>query len=160
MCGSLSLLCLNLLRHPWDYSICTQKYFFQLGIFFFPCCNGLYYVEINSLYPHFLEYFYEKRLDFFANASSDVYWGCHFESKSWTLLAACRIQYWDNLGQNTNKAGNSPTHQQTCCLKTSWAHSYLQAYPLTWSSPPKTQDSTLPTNGQAAVPSTRKDTSF
>lgn len=33
----------------------------------------------------------------------------------------------------------SPSHQQTGCLKSSFAHNHSKTHPLTWSSPPETR---------------------
>ena len=49
--------------------------------------------------------------------------GCHFGTETWPHPATCKLQWLDATGQTTNRV--SPTHQETGCLKLSWANSHL-----------------------------------
>ena len=51
---------------------------------------------------------------------------------------------------------DSPTHQQTDCLESSWAHSCPLNIPSTWLHPLEGQELALPSRGQGKVPPTRK----
>ena len=51
--------------------------------------------------------------------------GQHFGTKTGTHPTAYRLQCLYTSGQTINRVGTQPTHQQTGCLRTSWAHSHL-----------------------------------
>ena len=88
----------------------------------------------------------------------------------WTFVGIALLWNWNELAPRpgpTNQAPvlsakqltgweHNPTHQQTGCLKTSWAHSHLHTHPLTWPCLLEAQDPAPFTSGQAPAPPTRK----
>ena len=73
--------------------------------------------------------------------------GGHFLPQTWPHPRPFRLQYWEPSRQTTNRVGTQTTHQQTGCLKSSWAHN-CQLNTLL--------EIALPTNGQELVLPTRK----
>ena len=88
----------------------------------------------------------------------------------WTFVGIALLWNWNELAPRpgpTNQAPvpsakqltgweHNPTHQQTGCLRTSWAHSHLHTPPLTWPCLLEAQDPAPFTSGQAPAPPTRK----
>ena len=89
---------------------------------------------------------------------------------AWTFFVIALFWNWNELAPRpgpTSQAPvpsakqptgweHNPTHQQTGCLKTSWAHSHLYTHPLTWPCLLEAQDPAPFTSGQAPAPATRK----
>ena len=71
--GKSGHLCLN----SWFWRKCFQFFTIENNV----CCGfviyGLYYVEIDSLYAHFLESFYDKYVLNFIKSFFCIYWDNH-----------------------------------------------------------------------------------
>ena len=71
--GKSGHLCLN----SWFWRKCFQFFTIENNV----CCGfviyGLYYVEIDSLYAHFLESFYDKYVLNFIKSFFCIYWDDH-----------------------------------------------------------------------------------
>lgn len=72
------------------------------------------------------------------DSSGSPHWpleGCHFLTNTWHHSTACSLQSWDASGQSIGLK-HSPSHKQTSCLKSYWAHSPLDM-PLDMALPPR-----------------------